>query len=424
MAQEQTVEWKADSENIYERFIEQYDEAMSGERELTEGDQDMRYALDLQRERVEEKGAKLRYHMTPRGFMANGHDMKKWTDRHYVSECNYYTCMWEREIESKQGKSRNQKKKMTFYETKTDVIGGHNVEDETYVCPGCGAPSKIKELLDGCKYCGARFKMSELYPKISNHYMVEDFSFEKGEMKSYLLRFMIPTGLIMFFGMIIGAIVRGECPPFRILSLIGYLIASAFFGVVVGYFLASFSLLFYTIFRAGQTVPMMGAIGAGKRFEFFVKKYSPEFSYEYFTGKTISLLRMVLFAKDPQELPYYLGGPLPERFKDLIDMLFLGAVSFKGMKEKDGYLHVTVAAFLDNAYIEDGKIRPSVREKLEVKLVKNLNKPIQYNFSIQKLECENCHGSFDARKNKVCPYCGTAYKIEDADWAIESIRLV
>ena len=93
MAQEQTVEWKADSENIYERFIEQYDEAMSGERELTEGDQDMRYALDLQRERVEEKGAKLRYHMTPRGFMANGHDMKKWTDRHYVSECNYYTCM-------------------------------------------------------------------------------------------------------------------------------------------------------------------------------------------------------------------------------------------------------------------------------------------------------------------------------------------
>ena len=423
MAQEK-VEWKADSENIYERFMEQYDEAMSGERELTDGDQDMRYALWLQRERIAEKGAKLRYHITPRGMMAKGHDMRKWTDRHYVSECNYYTCDWAREIESKQGKSRNQKMKMTFYATKTDVIDGHDVSDETYVCPGCGAPSKISELLDGCKYCGSKFKMSELYPKISNHYMVEDISFGDGEFKPFLLKFMIPTGVIMFLGMIIGAIVRGECPPFRILSLFGYLLASAFFGVVLGYFLASICLIIYVVFRAGQTVPMMGSIGAGKRFEFFVKRLSPEFSYEYFTGKLISLLKMVLFAKDPQELPFYLGGSLDDRFNDLVDVMFRGAVSFKGMKQKDGYLHVTVGVFLDNAYVKDGKVVPNVHEKLIVKLVRNLSKPIQYNFSIQKMECDNCHGSFDARKNKVCPYCGTAYKIEDADWAIESIQVV
>ena len=212
--------------------------------------------------------------------------------------------------------------------------------------------------------------------------------------------------------------------PLTVGSIISLILISVFSGVVLGYVLSSYALIGSLIKQAGRTVPMMGAIGAGKRFEFFMKKYSPEFSYEYLTGKTIAMLKMILFAKNAQELPFYLGGPLEGRFQDLVDVLFRGAMGFRSMKEKDGYLHVTVDVFLENAYVTDGKVRAGKDEKLRVTLVKNLNVPIQYNFSIKKLECPNCHGSFDATKNKTCPYCGGTYRIEDADWAIEDIQVI
>ena len=238
------------------------------------------------------------------------------------------------------------------------------------------------------------------------------------------MKFMIGTGVVILIAMLIGMAVRGEFSPLRIGSLIATILGSAFFGVVMGYFLASISLIFKLFFEAGKTVPMMGAIGAGKRFELFMKKYSPEFSYEYLTGKTVALLKMIMFAKDPQELPFYVGGPLGGRFQDLVDVIFRGAMGYKGMREKDGYLHVTVDVFLENAYVTNGRVRVGVNEKLRVTLVKNLNVPIQYNFSIKKLECPICHASFDATKNKTCPYCGGTYRIEDADWAVESVTVM
>lgn len=424
MATQETTVWKADSNNIYERFIEQLDEAISGEKELTEGDQDTRYALKLQQERLAQKGVKLHCKITPRGFMSDGQSLpRKWKDRHYVSEAAYYTAMWEREFTVGDQKPYRQKTKMTVYETKTDVIGGEDVGEDTYVCPGCGAPSKIKELLGGCPYCGSKFQMSELYPKITSHYLVRDLSFTKDEMKSYFIKFMAGMATFLFVGILTGMICRGEIPPLKTGSLIATLFGSVFGGVVFGYFIGSIALAFKLFGEAGKTVPMMGAIGAGKRFESYMKKYSPEFSYEYFTGKTVALLKMILFAKDAQELPIYLGAPLGDRFANLVDVWFRGAMGFRGMKERDGYLHVTVDVFLENAYVTDGKVKTGRNEKLEVTLVRNLNAPIQYNFSIKKLECPNCHGSFDATKNTSCPFCGSTYRIEDADWAVESIEV-
>ncbi len=424
MATRETAVWRPDSNNIYERFIEQLDEAISGEKELTEGDQDTRYALKLQQERLATKGTRLRCKITPRGFMSDGQSLpRKWKDRHYVSEAAYYTSMWEREFTVGDGKPRRQKTKMTICETKTDVIGGEDVGEDTYVCPGCGAPSKIKKLLDGCPYCNSKFQMSELYPKITNHYLVRDFSFTKDELKRYLIKFMAGMAIFLFVGMLAGMAYRGEIPPFKFWSMFGVLVVSAFGGVVFGYFLAGFSLIVRVVHAAGQTVPMMGAIGAGKRFESYMKRYSPEFSYEYFTGKTVALLKMILFAKDAQALPFYLGEALDDRFHDLVDVWFRGAMGFKSMKEKDGYLHVTVDVFLENAYVTDGKVKTGKNEKLRVTLVRNLNAPIQYNFSIKKLECPSCHGSFDATRNVTCPYCGGSYRVEDADWAVENIEV-
>lgn len=50
-----------------------------------------------------------------------------------------------------------------------------------------------------------------------------------------------------------------------------------------------------------------------------MQQYSPEFSYEYFTAKVISLTKMLIFTKNVQELPVYTGNAKGELFPDIID---------------------------------------------------------------------------------------------------------
>ncbi len=40
--------------------------------------------------------------------------------------------------------------------------------DVACLCSNCGAVSSIKELLNGCKNCGTRFIMDDLFPKVTN----------------------------------------------------------------------------------------------------------------------------------------------------------------------------------------------------------------------------------------------------------------
>ena len=42
--------------------------------------------------------------------------------------------------------------------------------------------------------------------------------------------------------------------------------------------------------------------------------------------------------------------------------------------------------------------------------------------SIHKIECKNCGSSFDAAREKHCPFCKSEYDISDYDWVIKEFR--
>ena len=66
--------------------------------------------------------------------------------------------------------------------------------------------------------------------------------------------------------------------------------------------------------------------------------------------------------------------------------------------------------------------RAKKRERIfHVRMMKNVDKPLKMTFSVTKFMCEGCGASFDATKNKHCPFCGSEYKVENEDWVIESI---
>ena len=160
--------------------------------------------------------------------------------------------------------------------------------------------------------------------------------------------------------------------------------------------------------------------GSRKKFEQYMKKVSSEFDFEYFTSKVISLVKIIMFSKDINSLPFYLGRQRGTFSPNVIDIAYSGALGVKNFYVEDGFAYIKTTAFLEVWYEENGKITMK-KEKYMIDLCKNVKKPINFNFSIKKIQCKQCGSSFDATKEKDCPYCHNEYSLKDEDWTILSI---
>ncbi|MDD5948304.1 MAG: hypothetical protein PUC39_01010 [Lachnospiraceae bacterium] len=58
----------------------------------------------------------------------------------------------------------------------------------------------------------------------------------------------------------------------------------------------------------------IGVLGAKTRMTAKLRRYDPSFSYDYFEGKALSLLRMIVYADNPSEYIQYEGTELPASF--------------------------------------------------------------------------------------------------------------
>ena len=214
-------------------------------------------------------------------------------------------------------------KRSSMYATITDVISGVHPDDEVCSCPNCGSVSTIAGLQDGCPFCGTRYKMSDLFPKVTGYYFIEDVSLAGDEGKRIMRKFMI------------GAVIS--------------------IGIAVGYFAYSFYLIFRTI-----------AVGSSQS-----------------AGKW-------------------------------------GALGLADFKEEDGRVIVSTDAFFDVLYDTDGKIR-SRKEKYRAVFIRRTDIPIDMRFSMTRIQCPTCGGSFNAVQNRICPFCGRSYDIESQDWILSKL---
>lgn len=96
---------------------------------------------------------------------------------------------------------------------------------------------------------------------------------------------------------------------------------------------------------------------------------------------------MIIYSENASDLPYYEGPPLGSRFLNVIKSSYAGAVALK-------------------------------KDKVRAELRKNIRKPIDINFSIERIQCKSCGASFNAIRMRNCPHCGARYEIGDDDWII------
>ncbi len=376
---------------------------------------DLRYFLDQQEKRLKKEGITREEEYTHVKEEISGCANR--TGNGYSSKMLYREAM--QNIIYRKGEKQLKKihRPVTLY---ANVVDKEGHENRSYTCPNCGHAMTALEARDGCPFCDTFFETDDVYPCVSSYYTVPGIV-ERAGLMDRLKKEMIIAGVS--FGGILAVISffswNDMMLPFRIL---GALFFGALYGGVaafIWYMLRSFLLLIRAFKEAGRSLPMLKALRSRNKMMAFMKPYDPDFSYEAFEGRVLSLLRSIIFSDDRDTLSVWEGRRDLSEFDDIADMQYRGAVYIRHCGMKDGLLRVEGTAFLTDTYI-----RKSVREKDETirfVLEKEAGGPADPGFSIHRVKCPSCGGSFDAMHRRTCPYCDSRYELKKKDWIVKEM---
>ena len=411
-------------------FVETLGNAIGKGEKISFADNDITYALTLQNKRIQDKGLSMDYTVTDRDLNEGPSILYNRKDVHYDSAVCYEAFKVNRKLTRNGRKLFADKTLNELYTTITDVTTGIHPDNEAYSCPNCGNVSTVVELQNGCPYCGTMYKMDELFPKITGYFFQEDYELNNEEFKK-------GEGRLRILGVIIALIygfflVFNDCSyfmeesflstPGRIREFIFQILFVLVFFSMIGMFAAR--VVFFTYYFVRMNIigfKNISASGVGKnaswKFEKNMKQYCPEFSYDYFTSKAISMIKTAIYSDNAQELLFYKGEQLAPSFKDIIDMNYIGGWKLKDFSVDNGVATIKAQVYFDVLYATNGKVRKKY-EKFTAVFRRRVDRPINLNFSMTKIQCPDCGSSFNAVHNKICPYCGQPYDIESQDWVL------
>ena len=402
--------------NQLDQFTEELHEWSLNGKEPSCASRDLRFFLDQQEKRLksadilrEEEYSHVKEEISGCSFRKENGYSSKILYREAVQQITY----------QKDGKPiRKIRRPVNLYVSFTDKEGHENRE---YTCPNCGHTFTVLQAEDSCPYCGTYFETDDVYPCVSSYYTVPSVV-ERASLMDDLKKEMIIAGCIG------GITVAGMClfawNDMEILfRMIGALLMGLFYGGVtafIWYMIRSFILLFKVFREAGRAMPLLKTLRSRNKMIDFMTPYDPEFSYEAFEGRVLSLLRTIVFSDDRDALSVWEGKRDLSSFDSIADMQYRGAVYIRKC-EKDGrFLRVEGTAYLTDTYI-----RRTVREKdekIRFVLVREADGHADPGFSIHRVSCPSCGGSFDAMYKRDCPYCGSPYDLKKKDWIIQDMR--
>ena len=414
------------SPELFAGFCREYPELLKVEERSDTMDDDMQFAAQLQRERLKKRGLELNYVITPRGhFPEGGKVQRTWSDGMYTNRMDVRSCNTEREILSSGKRIFRDRQDKLLYITAVDLLGGsRNVEKEPYICPNCGNVSTIGALRGGCPYCGTHFEISQLYPRVGGYYYVKEIGGTEKEVYGEVKKHMLPTAVILgVFGLISG--ILGWDKESTVLSVLGVIFMTAFSagaGAIMGYMIWAIRKLGGIFYEAGKALMILpGVLGSRKKFEQKMMTVSPEFSYDYFVNKVGTIAKQMIFSDDPAKLPICVGEHVENPYSDVVDAQFRGVATLKSFRQEGNMIHVRVAAEFDLLRKTAIGYR-NRRQFVTLALSRDISTPLRMNYSIKKVSCRGCGGSFDATRTDRCPYCGREYDIRSEDWFVTAIR--
>lgn len=395
-------------------------------KEPTVGNQDMKYYLDLQEKRLKDHDLSMKLELQPEEKIQSAHQISNSVP--ILGDCfskfnqSLYFQFVTRTMEFFRGEQSLFRKSehLAMYQTILEPDPqDQNVSKTTYVCPNCGAISTLETLQDtGCPYCGTRYLMKDLYPKVTNYYFIDTGFKPERKWKAGKKALLLAAGFFSLIQTVYTIITDPtlELPEALLAFPLGFCLWA--FSL---YLLSSFVLLIQTLIHVGKDTPFLGAIAGSKsKLTKKLKVFDPAFDYEYFEGKALSLARILMLSQRPDDYVQYHGPTLSDSFSDVVDIQYRGGIEVRSIRKKQDRIEVELNLFLTNILDQGGKLRRK-NEKLQISMYHNAAFPVDEVFSIVKVQCPNCGGSFDAGKEKNCPYCGQAYDPGISDWVVTKI---
>lgn len=405
---------------IFDRMALQLNHWYEKEEEPVSCDGDTLYYLKLQKERLDEK----RIHMRNRVYPARGKSFGTATvsrkSAWYTTDMSYENIS--RELQFIRG---------------TEVLYQRNVEQVMYeiiahspneremahlmvTCPNCGCVSSVEQLGSGCPYCKTQFRVKDLFPRVINTYFIRSDSISKnitqqriviGASMGIVLLICIPGSLISS---------NGNLPATLFTAYLAALIGGGIFG-----WMASAVLMLTSLFQRDgmKHLPLIPFLSSKSKIKRMMTAYDPNFSYDKFEGQLVALIRMAVFAKEPQNLTAYRGKERDARFQNILEMTYTNGMCLKNVKKQGDDLHLTIRTWWINYSEEQGKIRKT-GDLIDVTICRNIAHREVPGFSVTSVNCHSCGASFDAVRQRNCPYCGTEYHMEEDYWVIEEMRLI
>ncbi len=387
---------------------------------------DLRFGLACQRERVRKFGLRMSKRFDNAGpekefvWQYQKHPYTYTVDSNF---CNYVT-----EFYDGSGKylSRSDLEEETLY---LGILEKKDQGQESCTCKNCGHRDLLSNFKSGCPMCGTTYEMVQSYPCVSGYYTRPTLLNKKVAKGASKFLFLIFTVLGIFFGLVAGLSISSEQG-----YSIGGTIAMTIFAIIIFtggllFFVFLFFLLMSGPLLAGKKIaqqtevaPVQSAMRTKERMEIDLKRYIPDFSYEFFEEKVISLLRGIVFSDDRKKLTIYDGADDLSFMDNIVDVEYRGAVEYVGHSVINNILRVSVKAYVVCAYYENGYVffRKQTFSMILAKKVKEED----LGFTIHAVNCKKCSGSFDAIHVTTCPYCGAEYSLIEDNWVVSQVLLV
>ena len=399
-------------------FTEELHEWSLSGKEPELASRELRYVLDRQEERLRSRGISMEDKIDHTSEEITGRLVGR--GKSIDASVLYREAVRRTTVRNGEKILRSRKDPIIFYAT---LLEKHGFKDFSCTCPNCGNTALVSEMRNGCPFCGTVFEIEDVWPVFSSWYSVPGIV-ERANLMTKLKKAMITIFACAF------ALMSVICwISYSDMDLIFRILGALFMGALTGgmitfvsYMAYSFFLLGKTFREAGRAVPLLKGMKTKNRVEEIMREYEPDFSYSYFEGRLISLLRAIAFTDERSGLSIYEGDQDLSFLDSLIDMQYRGVLQLMSSEVKDGVIRLRLKAFMDNLRYE-GRVKRR-DENYVITVEKDIEAHTDPGFSLCSVKCRSCGASFDALHMKKCPYCGTPYKLIHDDWMITSIQKI
>ena len=356
------------SASIRDEFFEQYTEFYNGGPIPAYSSSDFAYYLECHRKRLEKKGIRAvkKIERIEDNIDSTLHkDKQPYTLDMTYKECNYETDYYKDDVFL----ARSDKDTETLY---CNILHKAGYQEETISCPNCGHAAGAKTFVNGCPMCGTRFKTFKFFPCVTSFYtlpkFVERSSVEKNMKKVVMLGVAlgVVVGLgVFFYNWATTSILAGLF--FGIMAglltgWIGTIMLYLLFSVILG--ITAFSKMFA---QAADTSDIQAARLTKTKFENDMRRYFSDFSFEYFEGKMLDLLRAIIYSEDRTNLSIYKGQDQLGYLNDVVDVEYRGGIKYEGCTVVGDVLHVRFINYVLCQVYCDGKLTKHQRSfRMEV----------------------------------------------------------